>query len=163
MALHGTDAKAESGSTRLNLEAVPPDAAMMVGPQGIARFIETGDEAALAGVFADDVIILENFAPFVFAGPRSVALWLDGMRAHLEGTRGLEHDFGDACDYGRAGNVAFFTLPTRWKGLARGRRFREHGGWAFVLVQDDAEWRVRSYAWAVTEISADEREDGDPS
>lgn len=100
-----------------------PDAAMMVGPESIARFIETGEPAALAGVFADDVVIIENFAPFVFAGPRSVALWLEGMRAHLEGISGLEHSFGDACDYGRAGGLAFFTLPTRWKGLARGRRF----------------------------------------
>jgi SnoaL-like protein len=130
-----------------------PDAAMMVGPECIARFIETGDGAALAGVFADDVIIIENFAPYVFAGPESVALWLHGMRAHLEGTSGLEHTFGQACDFGRADGAAFFTLPTRWKGLARGRRFQEHGGWAFVLVQTGAQWRVRSYAWAVTGIS----------
>jgi hypothetical protein len=139
-----------------------PDAAMMSGPESIARFIETGDEAALAGVFADDVIIIENFSPFVFAGPRSVPLWLEGMRAHREGASGLEHSFGGACDYGRAGGMVFFTLPTRWKGLARGRRFHEQGGWAFVLVQDDAAWRVRSDAWAVTEISADEREGGGP-
>ena len=131
-----------------------PDAVMMAGPESIARFIETGDEAKLAGVFADDVIIIENFAPFVFAGPRASALWLEGMRAHLEGTSGLEHTFGGACDYGRSGDVAFFTLPTRWKGLARGRRFEEHGGWAFVLAQTGPEWRVRRYAWAVTEISA---------
>ncbi len=100
---------------------------MMVGPESIARFIETGEAAALAGVFADDVIIIENFAPFVFAGPRSVALWLEAMRDHLEGTSGLEHSFGDACDFDQAGDAAFFTLPTWWKGLARGRRFREHG------------------------------------
>jgi hypothetical protein len=111
-------------------------------------------------VFADDVIIIENFAPFVFAGPRSVALWLEGMRAHLEGTAGLQHSFGDACDYGRAGAMAFFTLPTRWEGFARGRWFSEHGGWAFVLIQDECAWRVRSYAWAVTEICADERGEG---
>ena len=155
--------RADFVSNRLALEAVPPDAAMMVGPERIARFIETGDVAALAGVFADDVIIIENFAPFVFAGPRSVAHWLGGMRDHLEGTSGLEHSFGDACDFGRASDAAFFTLPTSWQGLARGRRFREHGGWAFVLVKADAAWRVRSYAWAVTEISAGEREDGGPS
>jgi hypothetical protein len=141
---------------------VLPDTAMMSGPESVARFIETGEAAALAGVFAADVIIIENFAPYVFAGPRCVALWLEGMRAHLEGTSGLEHSFGDACDYGRAGGVAFFTLPTSWQGLAGGRRFQERGGWAFVLVQDAAAWRVRSYAWAVTEISADQREESDP-
>jgi hypothetical protein len=137
-----------------------PDAAMMVGPESIARFIETGEPDALAGVFADDVVIIENFAPFVFAGAGSVVLWRERMRAHLEGTRALRHSFGDARDFGRADGVAFFTVPTAWRGFANGRRFHERGGWAFVVVQDGAAWRVRSYAWAVTEISADEPEEG---
>jgi hypothetical protein len=129
---------------------------MLAGPHAIARFIVTRDEAALAGVFADrDVTIVENFAPHVFAGPDAVANWQEGMGAHLNEVSGLEHRFGPACDFSRTGPLAFFTLPTEWKGLARGRRFQERGGWAFVLVELGAEWRVKSYAWAVTEISAD--------
>jgi hypothetical protein len=132
----------------------PPDAAMMVGPEGVARFIGTGEAAALEGVFADQgVTIIENFAPYVFAGPDAVALWRRGMRAHLDGVSGLEHSFGPACDFSRSGPLAFFTLPTEWKGLAGGHRFREHGGWAFVLVDDGGRWRVKGYAWAVTEMS----------
>ena len=133
-----------------------PDAAMMVGPQAIARFIATRDETALAGVFADrDVTIIENFAPHVFAGPDATADWLKGMRAHLNEVSGLEHSFGPACDFSRTGPLVFFTLPTEWKGRAHGRRFHERGGWAFVLVEIGAQWRVKGYAWAVTEISAD--------
>jgi hypothetical protein len=131
------------------------DAAMIAGPQGIARFIATRDDAALAGVFAEsDVTIIENFAPHVFAGPDAVADWRQAMLAHLDGLSGLEFSFGDARDFSRAGPLAFLTLPTEWRGLARGRRFREHGGWAFVLVEAGGDWRVRAYAWAVTEISA---------
>src|SRR5258708_35626794 len=94
---------------------------MMVGPESIARFIETGEAAALAGVFTDEVIIIGNFAPYVFAGPKAVALWLEGMRAHLEGTSGVDHPFGGACAYGRAGGAALFPLPNRSDGPARRR------------------------------------------
>jgi hypothetical protein len=133
-----------------------PDAAMMASPRAIARFIATRDESALAGVFADgEVTIIENFPPHLFVGPNAAADWLAGMCDHLEAVSGLEHRFGPACDFSRAGPLAFFTLPTEWKGLARGRRFHERGGWAFVLVEIGAEWRVKGYAWAVTEISAD--------
>ncbi|HEY2483223.1 MAG TPA: hypothetical protein VGI30_13660 [Caulobacteraceae bacterium] len=133
-----------------------PDAAMMAGPESIARFIGTGEEAALAGVFAErDVAILENFAPHVFAGPEAVASWTRAMRTHLEGVSGLKHSFGPACDFARSGELTFFSLPTEWTGLSRGRRFRERGGWAFVLIARETGWRVRNYAWAVTEISAD--------
>jgi hypothetical protein len=132
-----------------------PDAAMMAGPKGIARFIATRDEGALAGVFAEsEVTIIENFAPHVFDGPSAAADWLQGMLAHLDGVSGLEFSFGAACDLSRTGPLAFFTLPTEWKGLARGRRFSERGGWSFVLVQAGGDWRVKAYAWAVTEISA---------
>ncbi len=131
-----------------------PDEAMMAGPEGIARFIATGDETALAGVFAEhDVTIIENFAPHVFAGAEAVARWAAAMRAHLETVSDLEHSFGAACDFARSGDLAFFSLPTEWRGVARGRRFAERGGWAFVLVADEGGWRVRNYAWAVTEIS----------
>jgi hypothetical protein len=131
-----------------------PDEAMMAGPEGIARFIATGDDTALAGVFAArEVVIIENFAPHVFAGADAVARWTAAMRGHLETVSDLEHSFGSACDFTRSGGLAFFSLPTTWRGVARGRRFAERGGWAFVLVADEGAWRVRNYAWAVTEIS----------
>ena len=85
--------------------------------------------------------------------PRRVARWTAAMRAHLETVSGLEHSFGPACDFTRSGALAFFSLPTEWRGVARGRRFAERGGWAFVLVAVEGGWRVRNYAWAVTEIS----------
>jgi hypothetical protein len=129
---------------------------MLAGPEAIARFIATKDDTVLADVFAEhDVAIFENFAPHFFAGPHAVATWTKAMRAHLEGLSGLQHSFGAACDVSRSDQLVFFTLPTEWTGIAHGRRFRERGGWAFALIEDGVRWRVRNYAWAVTEISPD--------
>jgi hypothetical protein len=42
-----------------------------------------------------------------------------------------------------------------WTGIASDRRFDEDGGWAFVLVKQRGEWRVRNYGWAVTRLSVE--------
>ncbi len=127
-----------------------PDMPMIAAAHRVARFIETGDEALLAGAFAERVTIVENFAPFLFEGPDAVANWAREMRAHAEGLSELKHDFGPAHDFSRAGDEVYFSLPTTWRGVTRGRPFTETGGWAFVLVGEDSAWRVRAYAWAVT-------------
>ncbi len=101
---------------------------------------------------AAHVIIVENFAPFVFDGEDVPARWWRGFRTHAAAGK-LAHlgaSFGAVQEYQRAGDTAFFTLPTRWNGTTGGRRFVEHGGWAFVLVLESGAWRIRSYAWAVT-------------
>jgi hypothetical protein len=136
-----------------------PDASMLDLAQRVARFIETLDDADIAGVFADrDVVIIENFAPYRFEGPKAVMSWAAGMRAHRVDTADLVHAFGTPQDFMRAGDRAFFSLPTTWKGTYCGTAFTETGGWAFVLVNTaDApgtpSWRVQSYGWAVTGIS----------
>ena len=131
-----------------------PDAAMLAGPTRIAHFIETREDAAIAEVFAEnEVTIIENFAPHVFAGSGAVAAWRDAMLEHLGATSGLEHSFGPACDFTHNEDEAFFTLPTKWRGMARGRPFIENGGWAFVLARNGGTWRVKAYAWAVTDLS----------
>jgi hypothetical protein len=132
---------------------------MMAGPEAIACFIETGEAAILADTFADDgVVIFENFAPFLFAGPGAVGRWTAAMTEHLAASAELKHSFGPARDFAVAGEAAYFSLPTHWRGLVGERPFSESGGWAFGLVRIGDQWRVKTYAWAVTELALD----GDP-
>lgn len=131
-----------------------PTADMLAAAERIASFLETRDSARLAGAFVDrDVVIIENFAPYLFTGPRAVPDWSARMRRHLDGVTRLRHKFGEAQNFERTADVVFFTLPTLWTGLDHGKSFREAGGWAFVLVRQRGQWRVRSYAWAVTSIT----------
>jgi hypothetical protein len=128
-----------------------PDAGMIAAAERVAAIIESGGVASAEGVFADrDVTIIENFPPYVFAGPGAVEHWSEQMQAHLAGVTALRHSFGPAHDFSRSGGDVYFSLPTTWHGLARGKPFVEHGGWAFVLTRQRGQWRVRSYGWAVT-------------
>src|ERR1700741_769370 len=97
-----------------------PDAAMIAPVQALASFMATLDDARLEGVFADDVVIVENFAPYIF---RDVARWREGFRAHAAALSGLRSSFGTAQDFSRDGERAYFVLPTTWKGLSKGRAF----------------------------------------
>jgi hypothetical protein len=127
-----------------------PDVAMMMPVQAIAAFMATLDEAKLAKVFADDVVIVENFAPYVFRGSDAVSRWRAGFRGHANGLSGLVAAFGPAQDFSRSGDTVYFALPTTWTGMTHQKPFEEEGGWSFVLQRDGAGWRVASYAWAVT-------------
>ncbi len=127
-----------------------PDDAMMVPVRAVADFMATLDDAHLEGVFGNDVIIIENFAPYVFRGPDAVARWRVGFRAHAETLADLKAAFGPPQDFSRDGDRAYFVLPTAWTGRTRGKAFAEDGAWAFVLAEDGPRWRMVSYAWAVT-------------
>ncbi len=131
-----------------------PDADMMVPVEAVARFIESGGTSSLAGVFVDGpVTMVENFAPFLFEGEGAVAAWTARMRDHAVGLSGLDHAFGAAHDFGGAAEEVYFSLPTTWRGVTRGRAFTETGGWSFLLRRQDGAWRVRAYGWAVTGLS----------
>ena len=133
-----------------------PDPAMMAAVQRVVRFMTTLDDAALPGAFADsNVTIIENFAPYVFQGAKSVERWAVLFRAHAEALASLKASFGAAQDFSVDGDLAYFSLPTTWTGTTRGRKFSEDGGWAFVLVRHGSEWRVQSYGWAVTSYWAE--------
>jgi hypothetical protein len=132
-----------------------PDSTIMAPIERVARFMETLDRELLVGAFADaDVMLIENFPPYVFEGGDAVDRWADGFAEHAQNISGLRHSFGDPQDFSRQSKTAFLSLPTTWSGTVGGRSFFETGGWAFVLVRQAGGWRVRNYGWAVTGIVA---------
>ncbi|HEX4301482.1 MAG TPA: hypothetical protein VHZ78_01725 [Rhizomicrobium sp.] len=129
-----------------------PDTAMLAPVHKIARFIAGGGDENLSAFADRDVAILENFAPYLFTGPDAVTRWAAGMRAHAQTLSDMQHSFGAAQDFARDGDIAYFSLPTHWRGASNGVAFAEDGGWAFVLIRKNGEWRVRNYGWSVTNL-----------
>jgi hypothetical protein len=117
--------------------------------------MERSDSAEPPDVFSSETTIVENFAPYVFEGQNAGERWWRRFCEHAVAgeLRDLRASFEAAQDFAQHGDRAFFTLPTRWTGIAGGKRFQERGGWAFVLVREGGEWRIRCYAWAVTEYT----------
>jgi hypothetical protein len=140
--------------------AAVPDRSMMAAVERLARFMITREDADLAGVFTDtNVVIIENFAPYIFQGPTAVRDWAAGFRAHAAILAQLKPSFGPAHDFSVDGDLAYFSLPTTWTGMSSGRGFSEGGGWAFVIARYGDGWRVQNYGWAVTAYSVVEGSD----
>jgi hypothetical protein len=128
------------------------DAGMMRPVHRLTRFMATLDAMQLTDLFVAEPIIIENFKPYVFRGRNGLSVWQEGFRKHAaDGSLSeLQARFGAPQDFSASGNTVYFVLPTAWTGKSAGRPFEEEGGWAFVLVRRVSEWRVKSYAWAVT-------------
>jgi hypothetical protein len=129
-----------------------PSQAMMAPVRALAAFMSTLRPEERPSMLAiKGLCIVENFAPFLFCGPGAAAAWEKGFRAHAaEGDlTELAAQFADAHDVSVDGDRAYFSLPTTWTGFTHGRRFEEHGAWAFVLEHRAGAWRILGYGWGV--------------
>jgi len=130
------------------------DPELLAPIEKVAQFIETGDESLLSAFASKGVVIIENFAPHLFEGADAVKRWSQKIKSWHEPPSNLvlKHSFGPVQNFKVHDGLAFLSLPTHWTISQDGDSFEEDGGWAFVLVQKDGNWRVRSYGWAVTHI-----------
>ena len=97
------------------------DPEMLALAERVERFIATGDGAELDGLFASDVTIIENFAPYIFRGPEAAKEWRAGMLDHTRPLSDLAFAFGSHHDFSVTDTSAYFVLPITWTGKLRGR------------------------------------------
>jgi len=116
----------------------------------VARFLETGDDTFLSAFAKEGVVIIENFRPHIFEGNDAVLRWSKVIKSWHTKPIKLVHSFGPVYDLNEDEDLAFVSMPTHWTGLRGDTPFEEDGGWAFVLVKEEGEWKVRNYGWAVT-------------
>ena len=130
-----------------------PDKAMMQHVIALVKYMEHVSGAVLPPVFAPhELMILEDFAPYVFRGNDAAALWDAGFRNHAARLSDLHCALGPPHDFGRSGNRVYFVLPTTWRGVyLESRRFEEHGAWSFVLQESSGKWRILAYGWGATD------------
>lgn len=138
----------ESGESAMT----QPTPDMLAVATKLADFIAGGGRHLPVDLFAgEDVVIVENFAPFIF---RDVSHWAAMMGLHLADLSGLTHSFGAPVDFALENDTAYFSLPTTWSGFKAGVPFRETGGWALVLLRAPLGWRLKGYGWAVVTATA---------
>lgn len=130
------------------------DPVLLAPIEKVAQFIETGDVSLLSAFASKGVVIIENFSPHLFEGEDAVSRWSQKIISWHEPPSDLvlKHRFGQPQDLRVQDDTAFVSLPTHWTISESGDTLEEDGGWAFVLVKEDGEWRVRCYGWAVTRI-----------
>ena len=130
-----------------------PDAAMMAPVTALANYMAHVEGSVLPSVFVEDgLVIVEDFAPFIFSGKAAAAQWDAGFRRHAVPLKDMRFSFGPANAFERSGDRVYFVLPTTWRGIYKDRRFEEHGAWAFVLKNTSGQWRILAYGWGATDL-----------
>jgi ketosteroid isomerase-like protein len=139
--------------TQPSQESDSPDKAMMAPVTALASYMAHVHGTVMPPVFVDDgLIIIENFAPYIFRGKNAAGDWDVGYRHHAEKRlKDLKFEFGSAHDFGRNEKRAYFVLPTTWRGIDEDGHFEEHGAWSFVLDEKlPGQWRIAAYGWGAT-------------
>jgi hypothetical protein len=130
-----------------------PDATMMAPVTALASYMAHVEGAVLPPVFVDDgLVIIEDFAPYIFSGKNAAELWDAGFRHHAIPLKNLEFSFGPAHAFERSGDRVYFVLPTTWRGVYKDRQFEEHGAWSFVLTNTSGRWLILAYGWGATDL-----------
>jgi len=144
---------AQTPSPPSNPRSESPEPAMLAPVTALANYMAHVEGAVLPPVFVDDgLVIVEDFAPYVFTGKDAAAEWNAGFREHATPLKNLKFSFGPAHDFERTGDRVFFVLPTTWRGVYKDRRFEEHGAWSFVLKNNVGQWRILAYGWGATDL-----------
>jgi hypothetical protein len=132
-----------------------PDAAMMAPVTALAIYMAHVEGAVLPPVFVEDgLVIVEDFAPFIFSGKEAAAKWDAGFRHHAVRLKDLRFSFSfsSANAFERSGDRVYFVLPITWRGIYKDRRFEEHSAWSFVLKNTTGQWRILGYGWGATDL-----------
>jgi hypothetical protein len=126
-----------------------PDASMLWPARCIVRFMESGEQSLLDGVFAERCEIIDSVAPFLFTGPRAPDEWAERFRRHIASHESLQAEVRPAEEFGADGDRVYFSLPVLWRYTLRGIAYRELGTLAVVLEQRYGTWRVIRSSWSV--------------
>ena len=109
-----------------------------------------GDVAAFLQAHRDDAVIIDEFAPYVWAGAGTAQRWVaDYSRdAEARGISGGRVDYGAAVQAVSDGNSAYIVLPTTYSFTQNGRRMASPGHMTFVMSRDGGDWKIASWTYS---------------
>jgi ketosteroid isomerase-like protein len=119
--------------------------------QPIARWIAAYNAGASLpeDIFTDDVVITDQFPPFVWSGKDGERRWAGAIDRFIR--PGKQHvSVGPAQQFMSAhdGTDVSFVLPaTLTLASSRGQSTSEHALWLFVLVHSGTQWKIVADTW----------------
>jgi ketosteroid isomerase-like protein len=108
--------------------------------------INNGDSEACLAAMSDDVVIIDDVAPFRVSGQEAAQGWLGRVkdtRTRLQTSLTL-----DDADVRIAQDQAYVVAPGHLKGSATAGEFHVDGLLASTLEKRDGQWLVNSLVWS---------------
>lgn len=120
----------------------------------IHQFIDgfnSGDTTSAYAAYATgDIMIVDEFAPFHWFGPRAAQAWA----ADLDKLMKAEHGTDARVKYGPPtrteveGDSAYVVVPTTYMYKQQGKPMVEKGQMTFVLQSQAGAWKIIAWTWA---------------
>src|SRR5579872_3874699 len=132
-----------------------PDAAML---QPVQRWIAAYNSgtALPEDIFADDVVITDEFPPYVWSGKAGEHAWASAIDRFIK--PGQQHvSVGAAQSFrpARGGTRVSFVLPATltFTPSSTGKKATEHALWPIVLVKSADGWKIEADTWTAESMS----------
>jgi hypothetical protein len=130
------------------------------------RFVTTiidkfngGDVKSWLAAQEDNTLIVDEFAPHVWAGAGSPQRWLDAyMKDSLaNGVSGGRVDYGKPLRAASDGKTAYIVLPTTYRFVQKGAKMAEPSSMTFVMNRQGDQWKIASWTFSAAAPAAPEK------
>jgi ketosteroid isomerase-like protein len=130
-------------------QAAPADDAGRAVTALIDRFNAGDVEAFLAG-HADDAVIVDEFAPYLWSGTGSVQRWVSdyGKDAGAKDIKAGRIDYAAPVQAMSDGDGAYIVLPTTYRFTQQGRKMAGKGSMTFVMKRVGPDWKIASWTYS---------------
>jgi ketosteroid isomerase-like protein len=107
-----------------------------------------GDMKAVEAAFANDSMITDDFAPYLWRGPSAMQNWLDGLDASIKsgGLRDLKVTVSSISNSGIDGDAAYVVARLVLTYKQHGHRMSASGANVLTLQRGPEGWKVTSSA-----------------
>jgi hypothetical protein len=116
-----------------------------------------GDMDAWASAHADEAVIVDEFAPYVWAGAGALKRWINAYAEYAEanGVSAGRVDYEKPLMATSDGTTAYIVLPTTYSFDQKGTRLAEPGNMTFVMKRGDgSDWKIASWTFSATAAPA---------
>jgi ketosteroid isomerase-like protein len=138
------------------LQANPATDAVAAVTGWIDKF-NAGDMDAFYAAHAPGAVIVDEFAPYVWAGKDAPHMWAQGFDADAKAHRITEPrmDYAASTRAESDGKSAYIVIPTVYRIKQDGRSMSAAGTMTFVMTNIAGQWKIASWTYAAPEPAPD--------
>ena len=117
--------------------------------QFIDAFNSGGAEAEYAACAKGDIVIIDEFAPHLWVGPRAPQQWAADYDKHAQATGVTEGrvTYGAPTRKEVEGDKAYVIVPTVYLYKERGKPLIEEGQLTLTLHVEAGAWKITGWTW----------------
>lgn len=138
------------------LQAAPADDAVKAVTTWLDRF-NAGDMDAFYAGHAPNAVIIDEFAPYVWAGKDAPRVWAEsfGADAKAQDITEPRMDHGQPTRAETDGKSAYIIVPTVYHIKKGGKAMSAKGSMTFVMTHADGSWKIAGWTYAAPAPSPD--------